>query len=278
MHHVGVYFPGKVVRDAVWEGTGGLGTNFGVYISETVVLPLLNRTRKKVALECSHKITPATGMSVYLRLFGRCFYPKCPFGKGNKAEFVINLPMDLSRGKSKLRLPFGQQRGKVRKSQTGEVCSGEEVGSYVWRERAIFWVGRSWAQPVKGDMFQGQEGEILHLVEELDEEVFAAWVVIAVRLPRMACGTREPVALQRLSVCFLQHIPPHSGGYVAGLVTFGLVVVVVIFPLQECLSSRCCSSFPSAFYKQFADKGHLASNLHTYRPFSPAVVKLCCTL
>lgn len=29
-------------------------------------------------------------------------------------------------------------------------------------------------EPVKGDMFQGQEGEILHLVEGLDEEVFAA--------------------------------------------------------------------------------------------------------
>lgn len=94
----------------------------------------------------------------------------------------------------------------------------------------------------------------------------------------MACGTREPVALQRLSVCFLQHASPHSGGYVAGLVTFGLVVVVVIFPLQGCLSSRCCSSFPSAFYRQFADKGLLASNLHMYRSFSPAVVKLRCTL
>lgn len=145
VHHVGVYFPGKVVRDAVWERTGGLGTNFAVYISETAVLPLLSRTRKKVSLECSHKITPAVGMSVYLRLFGRCFYPKCPFGKGNKAEFVINLPMDLSRGKSKLWLPFGQQRAKVRKSRTGEVGSGEEVGSCVWRERAVFWVGRSGA-------------------------------------------------------------------------------------------------------------------------------------
>jgi len=62
----------------------------------------------------------------------------------------------------------------------------------------------------------------------------------------MVCGTREPVALHRLSVCFIQHIPPHSGGYFTGPVVLELyVVVVAVFPLQECSSLCCCSTFPS---------------------------------
>ena len=69
VHYVGVYFPCKVLGDAVWERRGGLGTNFIVSISETAVLPLLNSTRKKVSLGCSHGIRPAMGMSMYLRLF-----------------------------------------------------------------------------------------------------------------------------------------------------------------------------------------------------------------
>lgn len=112
VHCVGEYSPSKVVGDVVWERTGGLGANFSVRISETAVLPLLNDIRKKVSLGCSHRlrIRPAMGMNVYLREFWRCFYSEGPFRKGNKADYVINLPTDLSRGKSKLWLPFGQQR------------------------------------------------------------------------------------------------------------------------------------------------------------------------
>lgn len=67
--YVGAYFPCKVVGDAVWERTGGLDTNAGVCISETAVLPLLNCTREKVSLGCSHGIRPVMGMSEYLRVF-----------------------------------------------------------------------------------------------------------------------------------------------------------------------------------------------------------------
>lgn len=48
------------------------------------------------------------GISTCSRGFLRHFYREFP--KGNNNDFAINLPMGLCRQKSKLKLPFGQQR------------------------------------------------------------------------------------------------------------------------------------------------------------------------
>lgn len=222
VHRVSEYFPCKVVGDAAWERSEGLGTNFSASISETAVLPLLKSVRKKVSLGHSHRIRLAVAMSMYLRLFWRFFWTEHPFRKGNKAAFVVNLPTDLCRGKSELWLPCGQQREVGWGNHKQEKWVLGKHRKLCWGESPIFCVGKSWSgtsewrclSRTRSGNFAFGGGSSWGGVCSLS--CLSSLTATGGPWHKRACGTAKAISL----LCLAQTTT--LGGYWMGLVMFGL--------------------------------------------------------